>query len=309
MAFLLPSRRRHRCRPTHEVINQPPPLTATTSPTTRRCWTACAGEGAGWVEPSCATLGRLAGTEQAQEWGRLANENPPVLRTHDRFGHRIDEVEFHPAWHELMTVAVGAGLHAAPWGDPRPGAHVARAAGLYVWGKAEGGHGCPISMTYAAVPALRHAPELAAPVRAAARPAGSTTPGPRPAAAKRGLLAGMAMTEKQGGSDVRANTTGRDAGGRRQLPADRPQVVHLGPDVRRVPGARPGARRGLGAACFLLPRVLPDGTRNTLRIQRLKDKLGNRSNASAELEYDDAAGLAGRRGGPRRPRPSSRWST
>ena len=193
-------------------------------------------------------LGRLAGSAQAQEWGRQANENPPVLRTHDRFGNRIDEVEFHPAWHSLMTVAVRHGLHAAPWRDARPGAHVARAAGFYVWGAAEAGHCCPISMTYAIVPALRHAPGLAArfePLLAAPE----YDFGLRPPLTKRGLLAGMSMTEKQGGSDVRANTTRAVPAGRRQLPPDRPQVVHLGADGRPVPGARPGTRAGCPASC------------------------------------------------------------
>ena len=163
-------------------------------------------EGAGWAEAEVREIGRRAGTAQAQDWGRLANENPPVLRTHDRFGHRVDEVEFHPAWHELMNVAIGAGMHAAPWQDPRPGAHVARAAKFYLWGRAEAGHGCPVSMTYAIVPALRNTPALAerfGPLLASA----AYDPGLRPPEGKRGLIAGMSMTEKQGGSDVRANTT------------------------------------------------------------------------------------------------------
>ena len=178
----------------------------TTWPTSPCCSTGWSARAPAGREPEVRELGRLAGTEQAQEWGRLANEHPPVLRTHDRYGHRIDEVEFHPAWHELMTVAVTHGLHAAPWADTRPGAHVARAAKFYAW-RVDAGHGCPISMTYAAVPALRKAPGAGRAVRTAARRAGLR---PRAAAAadeERGLLAGMSMTEKQGGSDVRANTT------------------------------------------------------------------------------------------------------
>src|ERR1700722_15606759 len=147
---------------THEVFNQPPPLTDYDVADDPALLAALDREGAGWALPDVRELGRLAGSEQAREGGPLANENPPRLRTHDRFGNRVDEVEFHPAWHSLMTVAVTHGLHAAPWRDPRPGAHVARAAGFYVWSSAEAGHGCPVSMTYAAVPALRQAPGLAA---------------------------------------------------------------------------------------------------------------------------------------------------
>src|SRR5207249_2036012 len=151
-------------------------------------------------------LGRLAGTEEAIDWGFQANANPPRLRTHDRFGERIDEVEFHPARHELMKVAVGHGLHALPWREPRPGAHAARAAAFYIWSQVEGGHGCPVSMTYAAVPALRKSPALAAEWE----PLMTTLdydPGLRHHSNKKGVLFGMAMTERQGGSDVRANTT------------------------------------------------------------------------------------------------------
>jgi len=254
-------------------------------------------EGAGWVTAELHDLGRLAGSPATGDNARLANEHPPVLRTHDRFGNRIDEVEFHPAWHALMSTAIGHGLHAAPWADPRPGAHVARAAKFYVWSQAEAGHGCPVSMTYAIVPALRHDAGLSAsyePLLTAC----AYDPGLRPPQAKRGLVAGMAMTEKQGGSDVRANTT----------------------RARPAPGAGPGAhvltghkwfcsapmsdifltlaQAPGGLTCFLLPRVLPGGERNGMRLMRLKDKLGNRSNASAEIEFDSAlawqVGEAGR---------------
>lgn len=119
-------------------------------------------EGASWAHDLVHELGHLAGTQEAIDWGFQANANPPRLRTHDRFGERIDEVEFHPAWHELMNVAVGHGLHALPWREPGPGAHAARAAAFYIWSQVEGGHGCPVSMTYAAVPALRKSPKLAA---------------------------------------------------------------------------------------------------------------------------------------------------
>ena len=160
---------------THEVTNQPRPLVGYDASQDQAMLSALHREGAGWAQEEVRRLGRLAGGEQAQENGRLANENPPRLRTHDRYGHRVDEVEFHPAWHELMRVAVTSGLHAAPWRDDRPGAHVARAAAFYVWGQTDAGHGCPISMTYSIVPALRHAPDLPA-GSSRCWPRGTTTP-------------------------------------------------------------------------------------------------------------------------------------
>ena len=285
--------------PTHEVFNQPPALAGYNVAQDPAMLDALRREGAGWAEDGVRELGRLAGSARVQEQGRQANENPPALRTYDRFGHRIDEVEFHPAWHELMTVAVRHGLQAAPWRDQRPGAHVARAAGFYVWGAADAGHCCPISMTYAVVPALRHAPDLAErfePLLAARE----YDAGLRPPQNKRGLLAGMSMTEKQGGSDVRANTTRAipvkgegQAGGRSYLLTGHKWFTSapMG-DLFMVLAQAPG-----GLSCFLLPRVLPDGSRNGMRLQRLKDKLGNRSNASAEVEYEQAsAWLVGEEG-------------
>ena len=270
---------------THEVTNQPPPLAGYDASDDPALLDALRREGAAWAEPRLRELGRLAGAEQAQENGRLANDNPPKLRTHDRYGHRVDEVEFHPAWHDLMTTAVGHGLHAAPWRDGQPGAHVARAAGVYVWGQAEAGHLCPVSMTYAIVPALRHAPELAKqfePLLAAPR----YDFGLRPPLTKEGLLAGMSMTEKQGGSDVRANTTtaAPQADGTHRITGHKWFTSAPMGDLFMVLAQTPGT----GLSCFLLPRVLPDGTRNGMRLMRLKDKLGNRSNASAEVEYEDA---------------------
>jgi putative acyl-CoA dehydrogenase len=268
---------------THEVANQVPPLTRDVAEDPALL-EALRREAACWDEGGLHELGVRAGSAETQELARLANEHPPVLRTHDRYGHRIDEVEFHPAWHELMATAVGQGLHATPWLDDSPGAHVARAARFYVWTQAEAGHGCPISMTYAAVPPLRHEPALAA--RFAPLLASRTyDPGLRVPDGKAGLLAGMAMTEKQGGSDVRANTT-------RAVPAGSDGYLLTGHkwfcsapmcDLFLVLAQAPE-----GLTCFLLPRVLPDGTRNAMRIQRLKDKLGNRSNASSEVEYDSA---------------------
>ncbi|KFZ81503.1 acyl-CoA dehydrogenase [Amycolatopsis sp. MJM2582] len=271
---------------THEVTNQVPPLADYDVAADPALLEGLDRAGAGWAVAEVHALGRLAGSEQAQEWGRLVNENEPVLRTHDRVGNRIDEVEFHPYWHELMDVAVSYGLHAAPWRDPRPGAHAARAAKMYVWGQVDAGHTCPISMTYAAVPALRFNPELSAryePLLAATE----YDFGLREPSSKRGLIAGMSMTEKQGGSDVRANTT-------TARPLGDGSYVIVGhkwftsapmSDMFLTLAQAPG-----GLSCFLLPRVLPDGSRNGIRLQRLKDKLGNRSNASSEIEYDDAIG-------------------
>ncbi|MFF0308316.1 isovaleryl-CoA dehydrogenase [Streptosporangium sp. NPDC004379] len=269
---------------THEVFNQAPPFTGHDVSADPALLEGVTREGAGWAAGGLGRLGVLAGSEEAAEWGRLANEHPPVLRTHDRYGNRIDEVEFHPAWHELMTVAVENGLHAAPWADARPGSHVARAAGFYVWSQAEAGHGCPISMTYAAVPALRHSPALAAewePLLAS----GHYDFGLRPPLGKRGVLAGMGMTEKQGGSDVRAGTTRAEPLGDGSYVLTGHKWFNSAPmcDAFLVLAQAPG-----GLTCFLLPRVLPDGARNAMRLMRLKDKLGNKSNASAEVEYHRA---------------------
>ncbi|TMD72023.1 MAG: DNA alkylation response protein [Chloroflexi bacterium] len=266
--------------------NQPPPLVDynlfESDPPLRE---ALEREGASWAHDLVHDLGSLAGTQQAIDWGFQANANPPRLRTHNRFGDRIDEVEFHPAWDELMKVAIGHGLHALPWREPRAGAHAARAAAFYIWSQVEGGHGCPVSMTYAAVPTLRAEPALAAEWE----PLATTLdydPGLRPPKSKAGVLFGMAMTERQGGSDVRANTT-------RAVPAGSDGAYLLtgqkwfcsAPmcDAFLVLAQAPG-----GLSCFLLSRVLPDGTRNAFHIQRLKDKLGNRSNASSEIELDNA---------------------
>ncbi len=282
---------------THEVTNQPPPLggyDASDDPILLAALRAGVAADAAWAEPHIRRLGRLAGSEQVQENGRLANEYEPRLRTHDRYGHRVDEVEFHPAWHALMTTAIEGGLHATPWQDARPGAHLARAAALYVWGQAETGHLCPVSMTYAIIPALRHAPDLARqyePLLAAT----TYDFGLRPPLAKRGLLAGMSMTEKQGGSDVRANTTTavRAADGSYRVTGHKWFTSAPMNDVFLVLAQTPGT----GLSCFLMPRVLPDGTRNQMRLMRLKDKLGNRSNASAEVEYENAtAWLVGEEG-------------
>jgi putative acyl-CoA dehydrogenase len=271
---------------THEVTNQVPPLVGYDVAADPALLSAVEREGAGWYLDELHRLGRLAGGERAQGWGEQANRNVPVLRTHDRYGHRIDEVDFHPSWHELLTVAVDAGLAGACWADPRPGAHVARAAGLMVWSTVEQGHTCPVSMTYAAVPALRATPDLAK-LYEPLLTSRVYDVGLRPPAGKRGLLAGMGMTEKQGGSDVRTNTTvaAPEPDGTWRLRGHKWFTSAPMSDVFLVLAQAPG-----GLSCFLVPRVLPDGTRNPFRIQRLKDKLGNRSNASAEPEFDGTVG-------------------
>ncbi|WP_299057148.1 acyl-CoA dehydrogenase family protein [uncultured Nocardioides sp.] len=232
-------------------------------------------------------LGRLAGSEQAREHGRLANEHPPTLRTVDRYGNRVDEVEFHPSWHWLMERGVGFGLGGTPWAaaPDAPDAHLRRAAGFLAWSQVEPGHACPLSMTYAAVPALRATPALAATWEPALTST-SYDPGLRPVGEKLGALAGMGMTEKQGGSDVRATTTTATPAGEHHV-LDGHKWFTSAPmnDVFLVLAQAPG-----GLSCFVVPRVLPDGTRNPLEVVRLKDKLGNRSNASAELELDGTHG-------------------
>jgi len=245
-----------------------------------------------WAGPTAvaelAPLGALAGSEEAQEHARLADTNPPVLRTHDPRGNRIDEVEFHPSWHWLMTQAVGAGLTAGPWTAPAgSGAHVRRAAGFLLWSRVEAGHGCPVSMTYAAGSALRHDPTLRdrwLPALASRR----YDFGIRPVTQKAGAVSGMGMTEKQGGSDVRANTTratpspgGPLPGATYRLTGHKWFCSAPMSDVFLVLAQAPG-----GLTCFVVPRALDDGTRNAFALQRLKDKLGNHSNASSEVELE-----------------------
>ena len=245
-------------------------------------------EDASWAHDLVSELGALAGTQKAIDWGFQANANPPQLHTHNRFGDRIDEVEFHPAWHELMEVAIGHGLHALPWRESRAGAHAARAAAFYVWSQVEGGHGCPVSMTYAAIPTLRKTPALAREWEPLATTL-AYDPGLRQHGTKKGVLFGMAMTERQGGSDVRANTTkAQPAGSDSEYTLNGQKWFCSAPmcDAFLVLAQTPN-----GLSCFLLPRVLPDSTRNGFRIQRLKDKLGNRSNASSEIELEDAWAL------------------
>jgi putative acyl-CoA dehydrogenase len=272
--------------PTHEVTNQVPPLTGHDISTFPALVEGLRREGAGWAEAEVRELGALANSGPVQEWGRLANEHPPVLHTHDRYGNRIDEVDYLPQYHDLMRTAVEHGLHGAPWADAQPGAHVARAAKVLAWGVADAGHLCPISMTYAVVPALRTTPGLAAQYeplltnRSYDRSLGAPL-------GKHGLIAGMSMTEKQGGSDVRANTTTAEpnADGSYRLTGHKWFTSAPMSDLFLTLAQAPG-----GLSCFLVPRVLPDGTRNAFFLQRLKDKLGNKSNASSEIEYENAVG-------------------
>ncbi|QGZ51599.1 DNA alkylation response protein [Streptomyces sp. QHH-9511] len=270
---------------THTVTNQAPPLVGYDVFASDRALADAverhlAPEVLADARGELRTLGRSAGSAQAQAWGTLANEYPPRLRTHDRYGNRSDEVEFHPSWHRLLGKSVNAGLTAA-WA--RPGGHVRRAAGFMVMTQVEAGHGCPLSMTHAAVPALRADPALAA-VWEPLLTSLVYEEGLRPPREKAGVLLGMGMTEKQGGSDVRANTTEA-----RPLDADGGYVLTGHKWFCSAPmsdGFLVLAQAAGGPTCFLVPRVLEDGTRNTFLIQRLKDKLGNRSNASAEVEFD-----------------------
>jgi putative acyl-CoA dehydrogenase len=282
----------------HEVANQPPPLVdynlfaadTVLGEAVRR-------EGADWDLARITAVGEYAGSEAAQELGRLANENGPKLKTHDRYGHRVDTVDFHPSWHELMGVAVAHELHCSPWKDPRPGAHVARGAAFMCMSQAEAGIGCPVSMTYSVIPALRTQPELAAEWEPRFLSPGYD-PSNAPASQKAGALAGMGMTEKQGGTDVRANTTvarpvtGGGPGAEYELTGHKWFMSAPQCDAFLVLAQADG-----GISCFLFPRWTADGERNRFRLQRLKDKLGNRSNASSEIEFDSAsAWLVGEEG-------------
>jgi putative acyl-CoA dehydrogenase len=288
---------------THEVLNQAPPFVGTNlfacDPALKE---GLAREGGGWAAPGLLALGETLGSAQVQELARLANVHGPRLVSFDRSGRRVDEVEFHPAWHELMGMMIAAGAHSAPWTAPGPGAQVARAAQYLLFGQAENGAQCPVTMTYASVPALRREARLAGTwlPKILAR---DYDPRSLPVEGKRGALVGMGMTEKQGGSDVRANTT-------RAAPLApgeaRARFGEAGEDAHRIVGhkwffsvpqsdahlilAQLDEGAGTGLSCFFLPRYLPDGSRNAIRVQRLKDKLGNRSNASSEVEFTGAVG-------------------
>src|SRR5438552_1220040 len=280
--------------PTHEVLNQAPPLQGYDP---LACDLALLDglrrEGAGWAETEVGAFARRTASPEVVTWGFQANENRPRLCTHDRFGTRIDEVEFDPAWHELMRLSIGSGVHSGPWRDPREGAHVARAAKMLLVSQAEAGHGCPISMTYSAFPALQRQPDLLdewAP-RIVSLDYDARM---RPPVEKRGALIGMGMTEKQGGSDVRANTT-------RAEPLGSGAYALTGQKGCCPPPSSAAflvlAQAPRGPSCFLLPRWSPDRDRTHSHLQRRRDKPGNRSNASAGVEFDRAwARLVGEEG-------------
>ena len=268
---------------THEVFNQPAPLADYDVFETDRCLVeAVEREAGGWARERLSTLGRRAGAHDTQVLARQAHASPPVLRTHDAAGNRIDDVEFHPAWHALMGMGMAAQVHSLAWTEDRAGAHVARAALAYLMNQAENGVCCPLAMTFAAVPALRRQSDLAG--EWIPRITGADYDARHiPAADKTACTMGMAMTEKQGGSDVRANITVAEpagADGEYLLTGHKWFCSAPMSDAFLTLAQAPG-----GLSCFLVPRILPDGGRNRIFIQRLKDKLGNRSNASAEIEY------------------------
>jgi putative acyl-CoA dehydrogenase len=269
---------------THEVTNQPPPLRDYDLFASDEALRACAArELDGSAAARLSAYGRVAGSELL-ELGFLAERHRPELQSHDRFGHRIDEVAYAPAYHRAMQLAIGAGLHSLPWTERSSDAHVLRAALCYLHAQVEPGSYCPISMTFSALAALRLEPELAALWEPRLLSA-EYDPRSIPAERKRGALVGMGMTEKQGGSDVRSNTTRARAlgGGEYELVGHKWFFSAPMSDAFLVLAQ---AERGL--SCFLLPRWRPDGSRNALRLQRLKDKLGNRSNASGEVEFEGA---------------------
>ena len=270
----------------HRVENQPPPLADynlwQSHPALRE---AVQREDADWAIPELDAYGARIGTARMQELAALANRYPPELHTHDRYGHRVDRVDFHPAWHELMAAGVGAGLHSSSWSNPRPGAHVARAAAFLLHAEVENGTLCPLSMTHGSAGAFAQAPDLAArwlPLIYSR----DYDPAFAPVTGKRSALVGMGMTEKQGGSDVRANTTVATAAGDGTWRLHGHKWFTSAPmcDAFFVTARTAGDDRGI--SCFFMPRFLPDGSRNDIRIQRLKDKLGNKSNASSELEFE-----------------------
>ncbi len=275
---------------THEVVNQAPPRVDLNEYAVNPVLVeAVDRHGAGWAQSELTEIGALVGSASFQRDAAIANTLTPTLQTTDRWGHRIDQVEYHPSYHRIMGAAVERGAHTAAWAEPRPGANVARAAVFMLFAQIEPGHACPISMTHAVVPSLQVQPDLAEAwlPRAFSRaydPA-LDTPG------KASAIFGMAMTEKQGGSDVRANTTVAVPTGPGGPGADYRMTGHKWfcsapmSDAFLVLAQAQG-RGGEGLSCFLVPRVLPDGTRNVFRIQRLKDKLGNRANASSEIEFD-----------------------
>jgi putative acyl-CoA dehydrogenase len=271
---------------THDVLNQVPPLVGFDGMDYPVFQEALARAGAANALESLHEIGQAAGSAQAFALGDRAEAHPPVLHTHDRFGYRVDQVAYDPSYHELMTTATRFGLHGTPWLSDDVNAHLVRAVGLSLWGAVDAGHQCPITMTYAAVPALREDTDLASRYvdKLGAR---GYDPSFRAPEEKSFITAGMSMTEKQGGSDVRANTTTAVA------QSDGTYLINGHKWFTSAPMSDiflTLANTPAGVTCFVLPRVLPDGTVNGLRLQRLKQKLGNHSNASSEVEYVNAVG-------------------
>ncbi|RPA58486.1 DNA alkylation response protein [Gordonia oryzae] len=246
-----------------------------------------------WAEAELRAVGALVGSAEFQHDAHLANTITPELRTFDRWGHRIDEVEYHPSYHRIISASISHGAHTRCWSDPQPGSHVARAAVFMLFGQIEPGHACPVSMTHAAIPSLQLQPDIAA---AWVPKALSRNYSPQLSADKASAIFGMSMTEKQGGSDVRANTTvarpvGAGGPGAEYLLTGHKWFCSAPMSDAFLVLAQAQGPGGEGLSCFLLPRVLPDGTRNVFRIQRLKNKLGNKSNASSEIELDGTVAL------------------
>jgi putative acyl-CoA dehydrogenase len=276
---------------THVVENQVPPLAPLNLfDVNTPLQEALGREGGEWARGKLREVGALYGDKPLLEWGPQANEHKPVLHTHDRYGNRIDEVQFHPAYHELMALSSRVGAHSLPWTSDEDGVHVARTALYLTSGQAEAGHGCPITMTFAAIPALRTTPSVAAewePLLTANSYDGRLIPASEKGSAK----CGMGMTEKQGGSDVRANTTvatpiGASGAGEEYLLRGHKWFTSAPMcDLFLIL-----AQTDEGVSCFAVPRILPDGSRNPFALQRLKDKLGNHSNASSEVEFDGTWG-------------------
>ena len=274
---------------THNVTNQAPPLADTQAyDRDPALIAAVARMGAGWHDRELRALGALTGSAALREQGRLANAHPPTLKTFDRYGNRVNQVDFHPSYHHLMATSMAHKLHSLPWVDAREGRVVARCAATYLMSQVEPGHGCPITMTFAAVPALRHQPDVAE-VWLPRVTASTYDPRDRPADEKTACTIGMAMTEKQGGSDVRRNTTAATPVGAGGPGQPYTLVGHKWfCSAPMCDAFLTLAYTDVGLSCFLVPRWRPDGGRNAMHIQRLKDKLGNRSNASSEIEYAGA---------------------
>ncbi|AFA75547.1 putative acyl-CoA dehydrogenase [Gordonia polyisoprenivorans VH2] len=254
---------------------------------------AVARHDAGWAEAELREVGALVGSAEFQHHAHLANTITPELHTFDRWGHRIDEVEYHPSYHRIISASISHGAHTRCWADPQPGSHVARAAVFMLFGQIEPGHACPVSMTHAVIPSLELQPDVAA---SWVPKALSRSYSPELSADKASAIFGMSMTEKQGGSDVRANTTvarpvGAGGPGAEYLLTGHKWFCSAPMSDAFLVLAQAQGPGGEGLSCFLLPRVLPDGTRNVFRIQRLKNKLGNKSNASSEIELDGTVAL------------------